>query len=401
MTVLEAQPGDVAPSALRPVFTALRGGLHLLVVGLALFVVVRALLADGPGEVPVAVLSVLFLVWYGAGVAAAHRHFPLWPRVLWLVGLLVLWIALSALTPDAAFLAFPLFFLELHILPPAIAVPLVVVTFGLSVWGTTMHLGFEVGSVLGPLIAAGVAIVIGLGYHQMARETRERQALILDLLATREELAAASREAGSLAERERLAREIHDTVAQGLSSIQMLLHAAEREVADARTRDRLQLARETAAENLAETRRFIRELTPPALDERSLPAALRRLAAATTAQSAQTARGTEVHLTVSGEPTTLPMALEATLLRVAQTSLANVVQHADASRAELTLTYLGDEVALDVVDDGRGYTPGPGTGFGLTAIRQRVEQLGGRAIIESAPGDGTAVTVRLPTGGVA
>src|SRR6478735_4837916 len=151
MTVLEALPGaaPLAPSALRPVFTALRGGLHLLVVGLALFVVVRALLADGPAEVPVTVLAVLFLVWYGAGIAAAHRHFPLWPRVAWLIGLLALWIALSALTPDAAFLAFPLFVLELHILPPAIAVPLVVVTFGLSVWGTTVHLGFEVGSVLG------------------------------------------------------------------------------------------------------------------------------------------------------------------------------------------------------------------------------------------------------------
>jgi signal transduction histidine kinase len=417
MTVLEAQPGAVplSPSALRPVFTALRGGLHLLVVGLALFVVVRALLADGPVEVPVTVLAVLFLVWYGAGVAAAHRHFPLWPRVAWLVGLLVLWIALSALTPDAAFLAFPLFFLELHILPPSIAVPLVAVTFGLSVWGTTMHLGFEVGSVLGPFIAAGVAIVIGLGYHQMARETRERQALILDLIATREELAAASREAGSLAERERLAREIHDTIAQGLSSIQMLLHAAERDVADTRTRDRLQLARETAAENLAETRRFIRELTPPALDDRTLPAALRRLAAATTEQAAQAGRSTEVHFTVSGDATALPMVLESTLLRVAQASLANVVQHADASRAELTLTYLGDEVALDVVDDGRGYAPvttgavreprraaaGGGTSFGHTAIRQRVERLGGRAIVESTPGEGTAVSVRLPIGGVA
>jgi signal transduction histidine kinase len=403
MTVLEAQPGaaPVAPSALRPVFTALRGGLHLLVVGLALFVVVRALLADEPTEVPVAVLTVLFLVWYGAGVAAAHRHFPLWPRVLWLVGLLALWIALSALTPDAAFLAFPLFFLELHILPPTIAVPLVVVTFGFSVWGTTMHLGFEVGSVLGPLIAAGVAIVIGLGYHQMARETRDRQALILDLLATREELAAASREAGSLAERERLAREIHDTVAQGLSSIQMLLHAAERDVTDPSTLGRLELARETAAENLAETRRFIRELTPPALDDRTLPAALGRLATATTEQAEQAGRGMKVHFTVSGEAAALPMALEATLLRVAQASLANVVQHADASHAELTLTYLGDEVALDVVDDGRGYLPGPGTGFGLTAIQQRVERLGGRAVVESAPGDGTAVSVRLPIGGVA
>lgn len=425
MTALDPGPGAVAPSALRPVFTALRGGLHLLVVGLTLFVVVRALLADDAREVPITVLALLLLVWYGAGVAAAHRHFPTWPRALWLAGLLVLWVALSALTPDAAFLAFPLFFLELHVLPAAVAVPLVGVTFVFSVWGTTTHLGFEVGSVLGPLIAAGVAVVIGLGYHQMARESRERQKLILDLIATREELAAASREAGSLAERERLAREIHDTVAQGLSSIQMLLHAAERDVTDTTTQDRLRLARQTAAENLAETRRFIRELTPPALDAQTLPAALRRLAAASDEHAAQSGRATRVSFSTSGEPVALPMAVEATLLRIAQSALANVVQHADAARAEVTLSYLGDEVALDVVDDGRGFaaarvderradasaeadatdpsSPGsPGSpgraGFGLTAIAQRVRGLGGSAVVESSPGDGTAVSVRLPTG---
>ena len=87
--------------------------------------------------------------------------------MLWLVALLALWVGLSALTPDAAFLAFPLFFLELHVLAAPIAVPLVVVTFGLSVWGTATHLGFEVGSILGPLISAGVAIVLGLGYRAM------------------------------------------------------------------------------------------------------------------------------------------------------------------------------------------------------------------------------------------
>ena len=415
MTLLQVPPAGVAASALRPVFTALRGGLHLLVVVLSLFVVVRALVFDSTHEIPVTVLTVLFLVWYGAGVAVAHRYYTLWPRALWLLGLLGLWIALVVLTPDAAYLAFPLFFLELQILPAAAAIPLVVVTFALSVGSSTAHLGIEVGTVLGPLIAAGVAIIVGLGYHQMARETRDRQALILDLLTTREELAAASREAGSLAERERLAREIHDTVAQGLSSIQMLLHAAERDIDDEQTRSRLQLARETAADNLAETRRFIRELTPPALDDQTLPAALGRLATATTEQAKQAGGATEVHFTASGEVVALPMALEATLLRVAQASLANVVQHADASRAEVTLTYLGDEVALDIVDDGRGYPAGTdeasrarraaattrGSGFGLTAIRQRVEQLGGRAIVESAPGEGTAVSVRLPIGRMA
>ena len=403
MTVIDEPDARVAPSALRPVFLTLRLGLHLLVVGLTLFVVVRALLADAPTEVPVTILAVAFLAWYGAGVAAAHRHFPTWARVVWLVALLGLWVAMSFLTPDAAFLAFPLFFLELHVLEAPIAVPLVVITFGLSVWGAASHLGFEVGTILGPLISAGVAIVIGLGYRAMSRETSDRQALILDLLATREELAAASREAGTLAERERLAREIHDTVAQGLSSIQMLLHAAERDVDDERTREKLRLARETAAENLGETRRFIRELTPPSLDEQTLPAALRRLADAVNEQAQQSGSATRVVFRTSGDPVMLPMAVDATLLRIAQGSLANVLRHSDAARGEMTLSYLGDEVALDVVDDGVGFDPRAaqreevdGIAFGLRAMRQRAERQGGSIEIESAPGEGTAVSVRIP-----
>ncbi|SIN77944.1 sensor histidine kinase [Agromyces cerinus] len=409
MAVIQIPSERVAPSALRPVFTALRLGLHVLVVGLTLFVVVRALLDDAPDEIGVTVLAVAFLACYGAGVATAHRSLPTWARVIWLVSLLVLWVGMSAMTPDAAFLAFPLFFLELHVLAAPIAVPLVVVTFGLSVWGTATHLGFEVGSILGPLISAGVAIVIGLGYRAMAQETQERQALILDLMATREELAAASREAGTLAERERLAKEIHDTVAQGLSSIQMLLHAAERDVADEPTQQKLKLARETAAQNLGETRRFIRELAPPSLDAQTLPSALRRLTESTTEQSMQSGTPLRVEFSTSGDPVMLSMAADAALLRIAQGSLANVLQHAGATHASVTLSYLGDEIALDVVDDGVGFRTsstldadasqpgdaGPG-GFGLRAIRQRAAALGGSVDIESAPGDGTAISVRIP-----
>lgn len=404
MTTLDAPlVGRVAPSALRPVFSALRVGLHVLVVGLTIFLVVRALIAGGDQVVAITILAIAFLGTYTVGVVASRLHFSTFTRAGWLVMLLGLWLGLAALTPDAAFLAFPLFFLELHVLPARIAVPLVAVTFLLSVWGTTSHLGFEVGAIVGPLISAGVAVIIGLGYRAMAVESRERQALILDLLATREELAAASREAGTLAERERIAREIHDTVAQGLSSIQLLLHAAERDIADDATRDKLRLARETAADNLQETRRFIRELTPPALDEQTLPAALRRLAEATSEQAEQSGSRTRISFTTSGEPVALPMSIEATLLRIAQGSLSNVLKHADAARAELTLSYLGDEVALDVVDDGIGFDPvlvdgarADGQTFGLRAIRQRAERLGGTADVESTPGGGTALSVRIP-----
>ncbi len=404
MTALDAPlVGRVQPSALRPVFTSLRVGLHVLVVALTIFVVARAALAGGDQVVATAILAIAFIGTYVVGVVTAHQVVTPWMRAGWLVMLLGLWLGLSALTPDAAFLAFPLFFLELHVLPARYGVPLVALTFILSVWSTTSHLGFAAGSIVGPFIAAGVAIIIGLGYRAMAVESRERQALILDLLATREELAAASREAGTLAERERIAREIHDTVAQGLSSIQLLLHAAERDVDDPPTRDKLRLARETAAETLQETRRFIRELTPPALDSQTLPAALRRLTEATSEQARQSGSRTRISFTTSGEPLPLPMSIEATLLRIAQGSLSNVLKHADAARAELTLSYLGDEVALDVVDDGVGFEPtivdaahADGESFGLRAIRQRAERLGGTADVESTPGGGTALSVRIP-----
>ena len=133
-----------------------------------------------------------------------------------------------------------------------------------------LHGGWSVGGVVGPLVGAGVALLIGLGYQALAREAEQREALVRELIAARGLLAATEHESGVLAERARLAREIHDTLAQGLSSIQMLLHAAERSDPDRSGIEHIRLARETAAANLAEARRFIRELTPPQLDDQTL-----------------------------------------------------------------------------------------------------------------------------------
>ena len=110
-----------------------------------------------------------------------------------------------------------------------------------------------------------------------------------------------------------------------------------------------------------------------------------------------------VDFVVSGDAVMLPMATDAALLRIAQGSLANVLQHADASVASLTLSYLGDEIALDVVDDGVGFDAAAITAptaeigdFGLRAIRRRAEQLGGTLDVETARGEGTALSVRIP-----
>lgn len=206
-----------------------------------------------------------------------------------------------------------------------------------------------------------------------------------------------------LAERERLAREIHDTLAQGLSSIQLLLRAAERALPQrpGTALGHVRQARTAAVGNLAEARRFVRALSPPDLEAGSLPAALERLCA-TTARTSPLA----VHCQVSGVPTALPTAHEVALLRIAQSALANTVRHAGARRAELTLSYMDTEVALDVVDDGAGFVPAEvpapgsaaarGTGFGLAAMRARARALQGTLVVESAPGEGTAVAVTLP-----
>jgi len=384
------------------VFTALRVGLHILFVGLTLFVVVHAMLTGAAGGASntgsVIVLGfALLAVYSSASIFHLSPSKLLWP--VWLAVLIALCLALMVLTADAAYLVFPLFFLLLHLIRQPWNVIAVAALTACAIVALAWHTELSVGIIVGPIIGAAVAIAIGVGYQALYREAHEREALIRDLIATREQLAATEREAGVLAERARLAREIHDTVAQGLSSIQLLLHAVERADEHHPAIDHVRLARETAAANLAETRRFIRELTPPALEEQTLEGALRRLAART----AETT-GLPIHVTVSGDPIRLPMGIETALLRIAQGSLANVSQHADASQVELTLSYMDDSVSIDIVDDGRGFDPGappahPNSNhesFGLRAIRGRAEQLGGSVVIESRPGSGTAVAVSLP-----
>lgn len=266
------------------------------------------------------------------------------------------------------------------------------------------------GAFLGPLLGGAVAVATVLGYQALYRESERRRELIEELITTRAELAAAERGAGILAERERLAREIHDTLAQGLSSIQLLLRAAERALSEAGSAGapaspassdaalaHIARAREAAQENLAEARRFVRALTPPDLEHGSLAGALERLCSGVP--------GPRVRFSLSGTPRVLPTPYEVALLRIAQSALANVVRHARAGRAEITLTFMDASVTLDIVDDGHGFDPssaasaasGPGDGgFGLPAMRSRAETLGGLFTVESAPGQGTAVAVTLP-----
>ncbi|MFC9054582.1 sensor histidine kinase [Streptomyces anthocyanicus] len=392
---------NVSAPAPTPTSRALAWCLHLLVVGLLVLVAARAV-TDGrtPTATIVAVAVACGLV-YAAG--------PLLPRVRlvrrvaawWLTAVGAVWLALLALSPEAVWVAFPLYFLQLHLLSRRAGLAAVTATAVAAVAGFAAHTGsFGPAMVIGPTLGAAVAVAVVWGYQALYRESERRRRLIEELTATRADLARAQHTAGVLAERERLAREIHDTLAQGLSSIQLLLRAAERALPErpGAAAGHVVAARRAAVDSLAEARRFVAALTPPALEGTTLADALERLCATARVRHRITAR---FHL--AGTPVPLPTAHEVALLRVAQSALANTVRHADAGTAEITLSHLGDHVALDVVDDGTGFDPDAlpppdpeAGGFGLAAMRARLDALGGTLSIESAPGHGTALAARLP-----
>ncbi len=224
-------------------------------------------------------------------------------------------------------------------------------------------------------------------------------ALALENLHLVEQARRAGRRAGVLEERQRLAHEIHDTLAQGFTSIVTNLEAAEGALKrdHSALRRHLDQALAVARESLSEARRLVWALRPEPLEDASLPEALRRLAERWSSSS-----GVPAEVFVTGEPRSLPADSEVTLLRVAQEALANVRKHARAGRVAITLSYIGDRVVLDVRDDGVGFDPSslpPGTGgsgFGLRSMRERVGRAGGTLSVESAPGEGTALSAEVP-----
>lgn len=216
------------------------------------------------------------------------------------------------------------------------------------------------------------------------------------------QLLVQAREAGMLDERRRMAREIHDTMAQSLVGVLAQLEAAEQAVDDrAAVRRHTARARDLARESLTEARRTVHAVQPSVLAEVRLPDALQEVSSRWT-QS----HGIPVRLRTTGDPRPLHTDVEVALLRTAQEALANVAKHAAAEYVHLTLSYMEAIVSLDVRDDGVGFTAagatgaapasGPSGGFGLIGMRQRVQRLAGRLEVESAPGEGTVVSASVP-----
>ncbi|MGW0817841.1 sensor histidine kinase [Streptomyces viridiviolaceus] len=388
-------------NALTPTTRALTWSLHLLVAGLLALTAVRAVAESRPHAPAVVAVAAVVGAVYAVGPVLPAVRGSRRAAAVWLAVVGAVWLVLLALSADGVWLAFPLYFVQLHLLPRRAGLAAVSATAVAAIAAFSAHQGtFTAATAIGPALGAAVAVAVVWGYQALYRESEQRRRLIEELTATRADLADAQRAAGVLEERERLAREIHDTLAQGLTSIQLLLRAAERALPDrpeAATRYVGQ-ARQAAMDDLAEARRFVAALSPPALDGTTLADALDRLCA-TTGDRHRPA----VRFRLAGRPRPLTTAQEVALLRIAQSALANTVRHAHARTAEVTLDFLHDAVALDVTDDGVGFdpaavpAPGPeGGGFGLAAMRARMHAVGGTLTVESAPGRGTALTARLP-----
>ena len=343
-----------------------------------------------------------------------------WPRWVFFIGLIAFIIALTARTPWFAFFTWIGFLYAFRFLNGAwrwIACVPIALAFGAS-QGGGFHRPTATAVAIWILLACVDLVLVGV-FIQMGEKTGQqneaRKGMIAELAQANQrleemvaentglqaQLLTQAREAGAGDERQRMAREIHDTLAQGLTGIITQLEAAQQTSNDTERERRIGNAKQLARDSLAEARRSVQALRPQALEDGKLPDALAEEVARWSATS-----GVAAEVRTTGDAGALHPEVEATLLRIAQEALANVAKHAGASRAWVTLSYMGDVVTLDVRDDGTGFDPALapeshiGGGFGLIAMRQRVNRLAGQLEIESEPGAGTVVSASLPAIGL-
>ncbi|GGZ39690.1 histidine kinase [Streptomyces inusitatus] len=260
--------------------------------------------------------------------------------------------------------------------------------------------------VFGTMFVFNAGLALGLD-HLGAKETEkaeERAGTIAALekalaenAALHAQLVLQAREAGVADERRRLAAEIHDTIAQGLTGVIAQLQVVSSTADPDLAQEHLGRAQALARRSLGEARRSVQNLSPAALEHDTLSRALEKTVGEWSEHTGVTAR-----FTVTGTEEPLHGEVAATLLRIAQEALANTARHARAERAGVTLSYMDDEVTLDIRDDGRGFDPlaavprtGSG-GFGLDGMRARAERIAGALAVESEPGQGTAISARVP-----
>lgn len=371
------------------------GSRKWLAIGLhGIFLVLIVLGVARAGTVAALAAGSVIGVWYLVGVFARSRHDERL-GAMWLAVLTALWAGASFLvTADFVWLAFPLFFLYLFMLPARAGLVSVLGALGIAIGALAVDGGLEIAEVLGPAVGAVVAVISASSYKGLSEEHRRTQDLLAELEATRGLLAEAERESGALDERRRIAREVHDTIAQGLSSIILLSRAAKLSPGDELAR--IQEIEGIAQDNLDEARRIVAALNPTELDDDPLPQAIERV----TGRAADSA-GIESKFIVHGDSRRISLDSEVVLLRIAQEALANVGAHSSARRVDVTLTYGANGTTLEVADDGIGFDSARinrtnDSGFGLQVMEERVSEVKGTLSVESHTGNGTVVAASIP-----
>ncbi len=338
----------------------------------------------------------LWMLWW-------HTLHPRWRdrpglMVVFFAGVLVFYAVLGLRDPVFGFYSFAGYIYAIEVLPGWRK--FVGVLINAAIASASLVGGFppaEPVAIVVHLVITAFIVTVAMTFtllgYVTSEQSRRRKEMLVEMAAMTEEnaglhaqLLIQAREAGVLDERQRLAGEIHDTLAQGFTGIITQLQAVDEP--SRRVGTALRLARE----NLAEARRSVHALRPPPLEDANLPDALAEVVAGWTDQT-----GVQVAVSTTGAARPLHPEVEVALLRTAQEALSNVAKHAAATRVGLTLSYMEDVVTLDVRDDGAGFDTGRETeGFGLVAMRQRVSRLAGSLEVESEPGGGTAVSASVP-----
>lgn len=322
------------------------------------------------------------------------------PASVWTLLMVSVWVVLVLLAPSFSWLAVPLAFVALRVLRFGVAAGILLAMTGIVVvaWNG-MQGSLDPTIIVGPTAIAALALVT---YRALDRESTARLMLLEELKDTQIELADAQHQAGVVAERARLSRDIHDSIAQALTSINLLLEAAEQdwETRPESARSSVSQAAITARDGLQDVRTVVQDLAPSELRTdraAALPTALQLICDREPLNS-----DSDTDVRVFGEPRPLPPDISGALLRSARGLLANAREHASASNITISLTYQPDAVSVDVKDDGTGFDPerveSETRGHGLAGIHARLQPFGGSLEIESSPDRGTSAVVSIPIG---
>ncbi|WP_194421752.1 sensor histidine kinase [Microbacterium abyssi] len=385
------EPPGTDPSR-RRMLTIARFALHLITALLSAVTAFRAITTGVP-LLPAMLAAGAFLAWYAAGAAFARGRFTGW----WLVGLTILWLGMLLLSAEFVWLSFPLLLLAGHVLRRWPSVAFALPVLAAAIIAPILHqTSLTFAHIAGPLLGGGFALAISLGYDALLRDAVERERLIASLVRTQqemaslqEELARTQRDAGAAYERTRLARDLHDTIAQELSSMVLMARSGDA--------DRMPQVESLAQHALTDLRRIVAALAPAELEGAALSAAIGRML-----DALQQDTGIATDLSVVPGLPPLATSQEVVFLRVAQSALANVRQHADASHVSVAFAADAGTVTMTVRDDGVGFVADgaalPTTSYGLSAMRSRLREFGGALEVRSGPGEGTTLIAALPSG---